>query len=73
MKIKLSELLLIRDSLKKEIYLNKKLYVDIPKEKEELYKAIKDEIEELEALKEKFEKIIDESIEKSKIIELTLI
>lgn len=73
MKIKLSELLLIRDSLKKEIYLNKKLYIDIPKEKEELYKAIKDEIEELEALKEKFEKIIDESIEKSKIIELTLI
>lgn len=73
MKIKLSELLLIRDSLKKDIYLNKKLYVDIPKEKEELYKAIKDEIEELEALKEKFEKIIDESIEKSKIIEITLI
>ena len=73
MKIKLSELLLIRDSLKKEIYLNKKLYINIPKEKEELYKAIKDEIEELETLKEKFEKIIDESIEKSKIIELTLI
>jgi len=73
MQLELSEILLIRDSLKKEIYLNKKLYIDITKEKEELYQDIKNEINELVTLKEKFEKIIDESIEKTKDIELILV